>query len=65
MHADRHTAKSHTSLTPNATNCVQVYDVATSKLMATLEGHHKPVRSLAFTPGGWWASGSSAAQVQG
>lgn len=30
---------------------VAVFDVAAGKLLRTLEGHLKPVRSLAFTPG--------------
>ena len=30
---------------------VAVFDVATGGLLHTLEGHFKPVRGLAFTPG--------------
>ena len=30
---------------------VAIFDVGSGKLMHTLEGHHKPVRSLTFTPG--------------
>ena len=30
---------------------VSLFDVATGKYLATLEGHYKPVRSLTFTPG--------------
>jgi hypothetical protein len=30
---------------------LQVYDLASSKLLGKCEGHHKPVRSLVFTPG--------------
>lgn len=31
---------------------VAVFDVASGKLLHTLDGHFKPVRSLTFTPGG-------------
>ena len=30
---------------------VAVFDVSTGKLVSVLEGHFKPVRSVAFTPG--------------
>lgn len=30
---------------------VAVWDVPSAKLLGKCEGHHKPVRSLAFTPG--------------
>lgn len=30
---------------------VAVYDVASGKLLHSLKGHYKPVRSLTFTPG--------------
>jgi WD40 repeat protein len=31
---------------------VALFDVATHKFIGVVEGHHKPVRSLTFTPGG-------------
>ncbi len=30
---------------------VAIFDVASGKLLHSLKGHYKPVRSLAFTPG--------------
>jgi len=31
---------------------VALYDAGTGQLLHSLKGHHRPVRALAFTPGG-------------
>ena len=44
---------------------VAVYDVTTSKQLGVLEGHHKPVRSLCFTPGTATAAATATATPTG
>lgn len=34
---------------------VAIFDVNTGSLLSTCAGHFKPVRSVAFTPGGPWS----------
>ena len=44
---------------------VGVFDVASGKLLHTLDGHFKPVRALTFTPGncGWQQDRASMCYV--
>ncbi|CAI7663088.1 unnamed protein product [Penicillium viridicatum] len=62
-HAGPTGAYNHSSFVPG--NKVRLWDVATGKVLNTLEGHSKPVNCLAFSPDGKLvASGSSDTTVK-